>query len=290
MENSPIILDGRSLSQRIREDIKKKVDSYIQKGYREPCLAVVLVGEDPASMVYVKNKRNACEKVGIRSLLYHLPYNTKLSELLELIAELNAKEDVDGILVQLPLPAHIPMEEVILAISPKKDVDGFHPENMGRLLGRLEGGFIPCTPLGIDILLKHYGIDLKGKDVTVVGAGFIVGRPLTALLLWRDATVSVCHIHTKDLKKYTLGADVLISATGVPHLIKEDMVKEGAVVVDVGISKVGDRIVGDVDFEAVKNKVYAITPVPGGVGPMTVSALLLNTLQAYERNVNKSKG
>jgi len=197
---------------------------------------------------------------------------------------------VDGILVQLPLPPHIPMEEVILAISPKKDVDGFHPENMGRLLGRLEGGFIPCTPLGIDILLKHYGIDLKGKDVTVVGAGFIVGRPLTALLLWRDATVSVCHIHTKDLKKYTLGADVLISATGVPHLIKEDMVKEGAVVVDVGISKVGDRIVGDVDFEAVKNKVYAITPVPGGVGPMTVSALLLNTLQAYERNVNKSKG
>ena len=290
MENSPIILDGRSLSQRIREDIKKKVDSYIQKGYREPCLAVVLVGEDPASMVYVKNKRNASQKVGIKSLLYHLPYNTRLSELLELIAELNAKEDVDGILVQLPLPAHIPMEEVILAISPKKDVDGFHPENMGRLLGRLEGGFIPCTPLGIDILLKHYGIDLKGKDVTVVGAGFIVGRPLSVLLLWREATVSVCHIHTKDLKKYTLGADVLISATGVPHLIKEDMVKEGAVVVDVGISKVGDRIVGDVDFEAVKDKVYAITPVPGGVGPMTVSALLLNTLQAYEKNVNKSKG
>jgi len=290
MEGSTIILDGKSLSRRIREDIKKKVDSYVQKGYREPCLAVVLVGEDPPSMVYVKNKRNACEKVGIRSLFYHLPYNTKLSELLELIAELNAKEDVDGILVQLPLPAHIPMEEVILAISPKKDVDGFHPENMGRLLGRLEGGFIPCTPLGIDILLKHYGIDLKGKDVTVVGAGFIVGRPLSALLLWREATVSVCHIHTKDLKKYTLGADVLISATGVPHLIKEDMVKEGAVVVDVGISKVGDRIVGDVDFEAVKHKVYAITPVPGGVGPMTVSSLLLNTLQAYEKNVNKSKG
>ncbi|WP_029551797.1 bifunctional methylenetetrahydrofolate dehydrogenase/methenyltetrahydrofolate cyclohydrolase FolD [Thermocrinis jamiesonii] len=287
MEGSTIILDGKALSENIRQKIKEEIQSYIAKGLRQPCLAVVLVGDDPPSVVYVRNKRKACENVGIKSLLYHLPYNTNLSELLELIAELNAKEDVDGILVQLPLPKHIPMEDVILAISPKKDVDGFHPENMGRLLGRLEGGFIPCTPLGIDLLLKHYQIDLKGKDVVIVGAGFIVGRPLSALMLWRDATVSVCHIHTKDIKKYTLEADILISATGVPHLIKEDMVKEGAVVVDVGISKVGDKILGDVDFEAVKNKAYAITPVPGGVGPMTVSALLLNTLQAYRRNLGK---
>ncbi|WP_333784170.1 bifunctional methylenetetrahydrofolate dehydrogenase/methenyltetrahydrofolate cyclohydrolase FolD [Thermocrinis sp.] len=289
MEGSTIILDGKSLSENIRQKIKEEIQSYIAKGLRQPCLAVVLVGDDPPSVVYVRNKRKACESVGIKSLLYHLPYNTNLSELLELIAELNAREDVDGVLVQLPLPKHIPMEDVILAISPKKDVDGFHPENMGRLLGRIEGGFIPCTPLGIDLLLKHYQIDLKGKDVVIVGAGFIVGRPLSALMLWRDATVSVCHIHTKDIKKYTLEADILISATGVPHLIKEDMVKEGAVVVDVGISKVGDKILGDVDFESVKNKAYAITPVPGGVGPMTVTSLLLNTLRAYERNVDKGK-
>ncbi len=287
METSAIILDGRALSEKIRGEIRQQVESFIEKGYRQPCLAVILVGEDPPSLVYVKNKRKACESVGIRSLLYHLPYNTNLSELLELIAELNAKEDVDGILVQLPLPKHIPMEEVILAISPKKDVDGFHPENMGRLLGRIEGGFVPCTPLGIDLLLKHYQIDLMGKDVVIVGAGFIVGRPLTALMLWRDATVSVCHIHTKDVKKYTLEADIIISATGVPHLIKEDMVREGAVVVDVGISKVGDKILGDVDFESVKDKAYAITPVPGGVGPMTVTALLLNTLKAYRRNLGE---
>ncbi|WP_448584707.1 bifunctional methylenetetrahydrofolate dehydrogenase/methenyltetrahydrofolate cyclohydrolase FolD [Thermocrinis sp.] len=287
METSTIILDGKALSEKIREEIRQQVESYTQKGYRQPCLAVVLVGEDPASVVYVRNKRKACESVGIKSLLYHLPYNTNLSELLELIAELNAREEVDGILVQLPLPKHIPMEEVILAISPKKDVDGFHPENMGRLLGRLEGGFIPCTPLGIDLLLKHYQIDLKGKDVVIVGAGFIVGRPLSALMLWRDATVSVCHIHTKDIKKYTTQADILISATGVPHIIREDMVKYGAVVIDVGISKVGDKILGDVHFEEVKEKASAITPVPGGVGPMTVSALLLNTLQAYKKNVNK---
>jgi len=287
METSAIILDGREVSEKIRENIRKEVEYYLQRGYREPSLAVILVGEDPPSLVYVGNKRKACEKVGIRSLFYHLPHNTKLEELLELIAELNAREDVDGILVQLPLPPHIPMQDVILAISTRKDVDGFHPKNMGRLLGRIEGGFIPCTPLGIDLLLKHYQIDLKGKDVVIVGAGFIVGRPLSALMLWRDATVSVCHIHTKDIKKYTTQADILVSATGVPHLIREDMVKEGAVVIDVGITKVGDKILGDVCFEEVKEKASAITPVPGGVGPMTVSALLLNTLQAYKKNVNK---
>lgn len=253
-------------------------------GHRAPSLAVVLVGDDPASQVYVENKQKACQKVGIRSLLYHLPKNTRLEELLELIAQLNADQEVDGILVQLPLPPHIPQQEVILSIDPKKDVDGFHPENMGKLVARIEDGFIPCTPLGIDLLLSHHGIELKGADVVVVGAGFIVGRPLSLLLLWRDATVSVCHIHTKDISEYTRRADILISATGVPHLIKGHMVKEGAVVVDVGISRVRDRIVGDVDFEEVKEKAYAITPVPGGVGPMTVTALLMNTLKAYRLN------
>lgn len=290
MKVMPILLDGKSLSESIREEIKTYVERITSRGYREPSLAVVLVGDDPASHIYVKNKRKACERVGIKSLFYHLPQNTKVPELLDLIASLNSDESVDGILVQLPLPQHIPQEEVILSISPKKDVDGFHPENMGKLVARIEGGFIPCTPLGIDLLLKHYNIDLKGKNVVIVGAGFIVGRPLALLMLWRDATVCVCHIHTKDITQYTKKADILISATGVPHLIKRDMVKEGAVVVDVGISKVGEKVLGDVDFEGVKDKVYAITPVPGGVGPMTVTALLLNTLQAYRQNMNLKDG
>jgi len=278
-----IILDGKALSEKIRGEIAQEVNDYLSKGFRPPTLAVLLIGEDPASQVYVSNKEKAFQKVGIRSLSYRLPYNTTTQELLELIAQLNADEEVDGILVQLPLPSHINQQEIILAISPKKDVDGFHPENMGRLVARMEDGFIPCTPLGIDLLLSHYGIELKGKDVVIVGAGFIVGRPLSLLMLWRDATVSVCHIYTKDIKEYTKRADILISATGVPGLIKAHMVKEGAVVVDVGISRVGDRIVGDVDFEEVKEKAYAITPVPGGVGPMTVTGLLLNTLKAYKK-------
>ncbi|QID32390.1 bifunctional methylenetetrahydrofolate dehydrogenase/methenyltetrahydrofolate cyclohydrolase FolD [Pampinifervens florentissimum] len=280
-----LLLDGKSLSEKIRADIRREVEAFVSRDLRPPTLAVVLVGDDPASKVYVGNKKKACEKVGIRSISYELPENTTTEELLELIAQLNAEDEVDGILVQLPLPPHINQQEVILAISPKKDVDGFHPENMGRLVARIEDGFIPCTPLGIDLLLRHYNIEVKGKDVVIVGAGFIVGRPLSLLMLWRDATISVCHIHTKDISKYTRQADILISATGVPHLIKAHMVKEGAVVVDVGISRVGDKIVGDVDFEEVKEKVYAITPVPGGVGPMTVSALLLNTLKAYKRKL-----
>lgn len=281
----PLILIGKELSQRIREEIRKEVEGYVALGFRRPGLAVILVGEDPASQIYVKNKINACTKVGIESFFYGLSSNTTTEELLDTVAELNSREEVDGILVQLPLPKQINQEEVILSIHPDKDVDGFHPQNMGRLVARMESGFIPCTPLGIDLLLRHYGIDLRGKDVVIVGAGFIVGRPLSLLMLWRDATVTVCHIHTRDLRKHTLGADILISATGVPHLIKEDMVREGAVVVDVGISKIDGKIVGDVDFERVKDKVSAITPVPGGVGPMTVTGLLLNTLKAYKRRL-----
>ncbi len=280
-----LILDGKSLSQKIREGIKKEVESFLASGYRQPGLAVVLVGDDPASEVYVKNKIRACEKVGIRSFSYRLKASVMTEEVLELISELNAREDVDGILIQLPLPKHIRQEEVISSISPEKDVDGFHPINMGRLLARMEDGFIPCTPLGIDLMLREYGIELKGRDVVIVGEGFIVGRPLTLLMLWRGATVTVCHIYTRDLRSHTLKADVLISATGSAGLIKEDMVKEGAVVVDVGISRVGGKIVGDVDFERVKEKASAITPVPGGVGPMTVTGLLLNTLKAFKKRL-----
>jgi len=275
------LLDGRKVSALYRERIAKKVNELTQKGYRAPSLAVVLVGEDPASRVYVNNKRKACQKVGINSLFYHLPEETEEKELLKLVEELNENPEVDGILVQLPLPRHVNPQRIIEAIRPDKDVDGFHPENMGKLVANLEGGFIPCTPLGIKLLLKHYGIEVKGKDATVVGAGYIVGKPLSVLLLNLNATVTVCHIHTKDLKKHTKDADILISATGVPRLIKEEMVKEGAVVIDVGISKEGDKIVGDVDFEKVKQKASYITPVPGGVGPMTITALLLNTLKAY---------
>ncbi|MCS7170685.1 MAG: bifunctional methylenetetrahydrofolate dehydrogenase/methenyltetrahydrofolate cyclohydrolase FolD [Aquificaceae bacterium] len=283
-----LILDGKSLSERIRGKIEEEIEFWASKGFRRPTLSVLLVGDDPASQVYVGNKERACKKVGIRSLVYRLPRNTTTEELLDLIAQLNAEEEVDGILVQLPLPPHINQQEVILAINPKKDVDGFHPENMGRLVARMEDGFVPCTPLGIDLLLRHHSIELKGKDVVIVGAGFIVGRPLSLLMLWREATVSVCHIYTRDIAEYTIRADILISATGVPGLIKAHMVKEGAVVVDVGISRVGDQIRGDVDFEGVKEKAFAITPVPGGVGPMTVTALLLNTLKAYRRRFGLS--
>ena len=280
-----LLLDGKNLSQKIREGIKREVEEFLGSGLRRPGLAVVLVGDDPASEVYVKNKVKACEKVGIRSFTYRLSSSVRTEEVLELISELNTRDEVDGILVQLPLPQHIRQEEVIGFINPDKDVDGFHPVNMGRLVARIEEGFIPCTPLGIDILLGEYGIELKGKDVVIVGEGFIVGRPLSLLMLWRGATVTVCHIHTKDLKSHTLKADILISATGSAGLIKEDMVKEGAVVVDVGISRVGGKIVGDVDFERVKDKASAITPVPGGVGPMTVTGLLLNTLKAFKKRL-----
>ncbi len=283
--NPPLILDGRELSRKIREEIRLQIEDYLSRGFRRPGLAVILVGDDPASQIYVKNKIKACRKVGIVSFLYQLGVRTTTQELLDLIAELNSREEVDGILVQLPLPEGIDQREVILSINPSKDVDGFHPENMGKLVARMEEGFIPCTPLGIDLLLRHYGIDVRGKDVVIVGAGFIVGRPLALLMLWRDATVTVCHIHTKDIRKFTRSAEVLVSATGVPGLIREDMVAEGAVVIDVGISRVEGKIVGDVDFEGVRHKVSAITPVPGGVGPMTVTGLLLNTLKAYRRRV-----
>jgi len=288
--SSPLILDGRELSRKIREDIRLQIEGFLSRGFRKPGLAVVLVGDDPASQIYVRNKIKACRKVGIESFFFGLGANTTTQELLDLIAELNSREEIDGILVQLPLPEGIDQREVILSINPSKDVDGFHPENMGKLVARMEEGFIPCTPLGIDLLLRHYGVDVRGRDVVIVGAGFIVGRPLALLMLWRDATVTVCHIHTRDLKRFTRSAQVLVSATGVPGLIREDMVAEGAVIIDVGISRVEGKIVGDVDFEGVRHRVSAITPVPGGVGPMTVTGLLLNTLKAYRRRLRLEEG
>ncbi|WP_029521565.1 bifunctional methylenetetrahydrofolate dehydrogenase/methenyltetrahydrofolate cyclohydrolase FolD [Persephonella sp. IF05-L8] len=282
-----VILDGKSLAKQIREELKKEIDGYIQKGLRNPNLVVILVGEDPASQVYVENKRKACKEVGINSMVFKLPENTTQTELLELIGKFNGDEDIDGILVQLPLPSHINTQEIIEAINPHKDVDGFHPENMGKLATGKDDGVIPCTPLGIWIMLKHYKIPTFKKDVVIVGASNIVGKPMGLLFLKNEeAPVSICHINTRDLKSYTRRAEILIVAVGKPGLITADMVKEDAVVIDVGINRLEDgSLVGDTDFEALKDKVYAITPVPGGVGPMTVASLLLNTVNIYRKKL-----
>ena len=280
-----LILDGKSVGKKIREDLQKEIEGYLKKGMRNPNLVVILVGNDPASQVYVENKRKACKEVGINSMVFKLPENTTQVELLELIGKFNGDEDIDGILVQLPLPSHINTQEIIEAINPHKDVDGFHPENIGKLATGKSDGIIPCTPLGIWILLKHYKIPTFKKDIVVVGASNIVGKPMALLFLKNEeAPVSVCHINTKNLKSYTKQAEILIVAVGKPNLITQDMVKDGVVVIDVGINRLQDgRIVGDTDFEKLKEKASAITPVPGGVGPMTVASLLLNTVSIYRK-------
>ena len=286
-----LILDGKKLAQSIKDELKKEVEEYVKKGLRQPALAVILVGNDPASEVYVRNKRESCKYVGINSLFFHLPENTTQEELLELIGKLNGDDDVDGILVQLPLPSHINTNEIIEAINPLKDVDGFHPENMGKLATGKSEGIIPCTPLGIWIMMKHYKINFLRRDVVIVGASNIVGKPMGLLFLKNeDATITICHRNTKDLKSHTKNADILIVAVGKPNLITADMVKEGVVVIDVGINRLENgKLVGDVDFEAVKEKAFAITPVPGGVGPMTVASLLVNTVSIYRKKMGFSK-
>ncbi|MGC8942415.1 MAG: bifunctional methylenetetrahydrofolate dehydrogenase/methenyltetrahydrofolate cyclohydrolase FolD [Sulfurihydrogenibium sp.] len=281
-----ILLDGKTLAEKVKEEIKQEVDYYVQKGYRRPTLSVILVGNNPASQIYVNKKIKDCQSVGINSKPFFLPENVTQIELLDLIGQLNADEEVDGILVQLPLPSHINTLEIIESINPKKDVDGFHPLNVGKLATGRSDGIVPCTPFGIIKLLEHYNIDTFGKDVVVVGASNIVGKPMSLLFLKDEkSTVTVCHKNTKDLKSHTLKADILVVAVGKPKLITADMVKEGVVVIDVGINRVDGKIVGDVDFENVKEKAYAITPVPGGVGPMTVAMLLYNTLNAYKKNL-----
>ncbi len=280
-----LILDGKSVAKKIRENLRREIEEYLKMGMRNPNLVVILVGEDPASKVYVENKRKACKEVGINSMVFNLPENTTQVELLELIGKFNGDEDIDGILVQLPLPSHINTQEIIEAINPHKDVDGFHPENVGKLATGKSDGIIPCTPLGIWILLKHYKIPTFKKDVVIVGASNIVGKPMALLFLKNEeAPVSVCHINTKDLISYTKRAEILIVAVGKPNLITEDMIKEGAVIIDVGINRLENgKIVGDTDFEKLKDKASAITPVPGGVGPMTVASLLLNTVSIYKK-------
>ena len=277
------LIDGKAISAQIKEEVKEKVAALKEQG-REVTLAVIQVGADPASSVYVRNKKKACEYVGVRSLAYELPEETTEEKLLELIREMNDRTDVNGILVQLPLPKHIDEEKVLDAISPLKDVDGFHPQNVGALcIGK--PGFVSCTPAGVIQLLKRSGIEIAGKECVVVGRSNIVGKPMALLLLRENGTVTVAHSRTKDLKEVTKRADILVVAVGRPKMITADYVKEGAVVIDVGINRDEEgKLCGDVDFDQVKDKVGMITPVPGGVGPMTITMLMEQTYQAALRS------
>ncbi len=269
-------IDGKEISQMVKDELKERV----KKEKIEATLAVIQVGSDPASTVYVGNKKKACEYIGIRSLAFELPEETKEEELLDLVRELNDREDVDGILVQLPLPTHMDEDKVIQTISPKKDVDGFHPQSVGALsIG--QPGFVSCTPAGVIQLLKRSGVEIEGKECVIVGRSNIVGKPMALLMLRENATVTVCHSRTKDLKEVTRRADILIVAIGKPGFITKEYVKEGAVVIDVGIHRGADnKLCGDVDFEGVEPVASAITPVPGGVGPMTIAMLMNNCVEA----------
>ncbi len=276
------LLDGKKLSLQIKEEAKVEVARLKKEGVT-PGLAVILVGDDPASHIYVRMKESSCEEVGIYSIVHKMPDDISEEKILETIAMMNKNPNIDGILVQLPLPPHISEERVLAMIDPQKDVDGFHPCNVGKLSLGLDA-FAPCTPLGVMTLLEAYDIDLKGIDACVVGASNIVGKPMMNLILNAFATVDICHIHTKDLKSHTKRADILFVGVGKINLITEDMVKEGAIVVDIGINKNSEgKIVGDVDFEAVAPKCSFITPVPGGVGPMTISTLIQNTIKAAKQ-------
>jgi methylenetetrahydrofolate dehydrogenase (NADP+)/methenyltetrahydrofolate cyclohydrolase len=279
------ILDGKKLSEKIKEEVKKEVEELKKEGI-VPGLAVFLVGNDPASQTYVRMKKSACEKVGMYSVVHEFPESITEKELLSTIEMINNNPNIHGLLVQLPLPKHIDTTKILEAVAPEKDVDGFHPYNMGRLVEGLDS-FAPCTPLGVMELFKEYNIDVKGKDVCVVGASNIVGKPMWALLLNAWATVDICHIETRDLASHTKRADIVIVGVGKPNLITADMIKDGAIVVDIGINKVDGKIVGDVDFENVSKKASYITPVPGGVGPMTIAMLLKNTIKAAKLKVNK---
>lgn len=289
------IIDGKSIAQSIREEIKIKTEALKTKGIT-PCLAVILVGSNPASVSYVTGKQKALAEVGMNDRSVRLPESTTEQELISLIQELNADKSVHGILVQLPLPQHIDEEKIILAIDPAKDVDGFHPVNIGNLvIGKKS--FLPCTPHGIIVLLKRMNIETDGKSAVVIGRSNIVGKPAALLLARKDlnATVTICHSGTKNIADITRRADILIAAAGRANIVTADMVKEGAAVIDVGVNRIPDaskksgfRLAGDVDFENVKEKAAFITPVPGGVGPMTIAMLMANTLEAAENTAAKS--
>jgi methylenetetrahydrofolate dehydrogenase (NADP+)/methenyltetrahydrofolate cyclohydrolase len=277
------IIDGKALAQLVEKEVGSGVENLKNSRGITPGLATILVGDDPASKMYVRLKHKACERTGIRAEDYFLPAETSQEELLSVIESLNKNADVHAILLQLPLPKHLSPQEAMEAIAPAKDADGFHPYNMGKLMIGDEG-LVPCTPHGIIRALEEYKVPLKGKNAVIVGHSNVVGKPMAAMFLNRNATVSICHVFTDDLKKYTIGADILVVAAGVKHLIEADMVKEGVVIFDVGITKVGDSVFGDVDFENVVKKASLITPVPGGVGPLTIAMLMKHVLSCAEKN------
>nr|WP_035790839.1 bifunctional methylenetetrahydrofolate dehydrogenase/methenyltetrahydrofolate cyclohydrolase FolD [Butyrivibrio sp. FC2001] len=282
------IIDGKTISQQVKDEVKAKTAELKAKTGIEVCLAVILVGADPASQVYVRNKKKACEYVGFKSLSYELPEETTQEELLELIDKLNKDDSVHGILVQMPVPKQIDEKTVIDAISPEKDVDGFHPMNVGALcIG--EKGFVSCTPAGIIQLLKRSDIDISGKECVIVGRSNIVGKPMALLMLRENATVTIAHSRTADLKAVCKRADILIAAIGKPKMITEDYVKDGAVIIDVGINRNAEtgKLCGDVDYDNVAPKCTAITPVPGGVGPMTIAMLMSNCLESALRKAGE---
>ncbi len=274
------LIDGKAVAETLITQVREGVDARLAAGKRAPALAVILIGDDPASGVYVRNKKRSCEKAGIRSLAWDLPASTTQDELLAIIDQLNADDSVDGILVQLPLPQHIEPQAVIERIDPKKDVDGFHPYNMGRLAIKMPL-LRPCTPRGVMTLLESYGIDPKGKKAVIVGASNIVGRPQALEMLLARATVTVCHSATADLAAEVAAADIVVAAVGKPNFVKGEWIKPGAVVIDVGINRLENgSLCGDVEFEAARERAAFITPVPGGVGPMTIATLLQNTLDS----------
>jgi len=290
------ILSGKDIAKEIRKELKEEIAELKDKHDVVPGLAVALVGEDPASQVYVGAKVKTCEKLGVNSIEERLPADTSEADLLALIDEWNEDPKVHGILVQLPLPKHIDEQKVLLAIRPDKDVDGFHPMNVGKMLIG-EPDFLPCTPHGCQQILMRSGIETEGKHVVVVGRSNIVGKPVAAILVQKakgaNATVTICHTRTKDMASFTRQADILIAAAGVPKVIKADMIKEGCVVIDVGVHRIGktesgkDKLCGDVDFDDVKEKASAITPVPGGVGPMTITMLMMNTVRSAKMRLDK---
>ncbi len=280
-----IIINGKEVSAKLREDLKTEVADFIKNTGVTPGLAVIIVGEDPASQVYVRNKHKGCVEAGMKSFEITMPESTTECELLDKIAELNENNDVHGILVQLPLPKHINEDKIINAISPEKDVDAFHPVNVGKIMtGKYS--FLPCTPAGIMALLDYYKIDIAGKTCVVIGRSNIVGKPMALLLLEKNGTVTVCHSRTRDLAAVAKSADILVVAIGKANFVGADMVKEGAVVIDVGINRLeSGKLCGDVDFDAVMPIASAITPVPGGVGPMTITTLLKNTMTAAKNKI-----
>ncbi|MEM0497901.1 MAG: tetrahydrofolate dehydrogenase/cyclohydrolase catalytic domain-containing protein [Methanothrix sp.] len=279
-----MIIDGKALASEIESEVRERVE---RLGLN-PGLATILVGDNPASQMYLRIKHAACGRVGIRSENVVLPVDTDEVTLIKTIQELNRREDVHAILLQLPLPEHLDPRKAMMAIDPEKDADGFHPENMGALLLGAER-LVPCTPKGIIYALERLGVRIEGAEAVIVGHSNVVGKPLAAMLLNRNATVQVCHVYTKDLKEHTRDAEILVVAAGVPRLIKADMVRDGAYVFDVGINKVDGKTVGDVDFDAVKEKAAGITPVPGGVGPLTVAMLMSQTVMAAELSLERRR-